>query len=201
MNEDEQCPCREGVIENPALEKTPEAGRVAEMTVCDASGCDTSIVLVRGTHVEFVTDEQVAKYGKHKLDPVRMPSDVKIHRSYVLVHDTTGRLFDPCDFYVVRWLGGRSRVNVNDPAIVDAQSYFGPDVPIRSGSVETIPSGVVWQHEARVKFIRYRRAGYDKPFEHEYAELVPLRVSERPVAWRLPLPVSCVVNDHGFVKP
>src|SRR6185503_17610052 len=165
-------------------EQTPAEGRVAEATVCDDGSCRTSQLLVRGTHIEFVSVDQLRRYGcgngtskapkECRLDPKRVPSDIRIPRSHVLVHDTTGYLLDPCEFYVVRWRGGsRRRVAPNDNderALIDAENYFinegGAPVPIRDGSVE-IPEGP-WRRVARVKFIRYRRAGYQIPFEHEY---------------------------------
>lgn len=199
-------------------EQTPLEGRVAEATVCDTGACYTSHLLVRGTHIEFVTTDQIRKYGcgngsnkaarECRLNPQRLPSDVRLPRSHVLVHDTTGRLLSKCELYVVRWRGAKSvskRHNLapNDPGIRDAEDYFvsehGEAVPIRGGSVE-IPEGP-WRRVALVKFIRYRRAGFEKPFEHEYDVPVKLEDTMRPLAWRLPLPEGCIVDNRGFVTP
>lgn len=206
--EEEVCPCEledQQLEGNPTAEVTPKEGRVAEATVCDARGCDTGILLVRGTHIDFVSTEQVQKFGRHKLDPVKMPSDVRIKRDYVLVHDTTNYLLNPCDFYILRWRGGRGVLQENaaetDQALIDAQNYFGTDMPIRGGSVDIPEKGVRWVRVGKIAFIRYRRAGYEKPFEHEYATPVDLYDCQRPLAWRLPLPTGCVVDERGFVKP
>lgn len=195
-------------------EETPAEGRLAEATVCDTGACYTSHLLVRGTHIEFVTVDQLRRYGcgngrqkapkECRLDPRRVPSDVRLPRSHVLVHDTTGYLLDKCELYVVRWRGARRRnPTSDDPAMIDAEKYFvtedGSPVPIRTGSVE-IPDGA-WRKVARVKYIRYRRAGYQTPFEHEYDVPVDLEDTMRPLAWRLPLPEGCVVDNRGFVRP
>jgi hypothetical protein len=195
-------------------EQTPAEGRLAEATVCDTGGCYTSHLLVRGTHIEFVTVDQVRKYScgsgrgrtskECRLDPKRLPSDVHLPRSHVLVHDTTGYLLDQCDLYVVRWRGARrNRSEPDGAALSDAEKYFvrldGSPVPIRTGSVE-IPEGP-WRKECLVKLIRYRRAGIEVPYEHEYAVPVELKQMSRPLAWRLPLPESCIVDNRGFVRP
>lgn len=195
-------------------ETTPAEGRVAEAIVCEEDVCQTSHMLVRGTHIEFVTVDQIRAYGcgngqskakkECRLDPARLPSDVRIPRSHVLVHDTTGQLLSKCELYVVRWRGAKTpRLQHQDPAIMDAEKYFmdqhGNPVPIRGGSVE-IPEGP-WRRVAKVKLIRYRRAGYQKPFEHEYEVPVELEDTMRPLAWRLPLPEGCVIDNRGFVRP
>jgi len=199
-------------------EETPAEGRVAEATVCDTGGCYTSHLLVRGTHIEFVSTDQIRKYGcgngtskapkECRLDPSRLPSDIRLPRSHVLVHDTTGQLLDKCELYVVKWRGakkarGQHILATGDQAIVDAENYFvgqdGRPVPIRAGSVE-IPQGP-WRPVAKIKFIRYRRAGFRKAFEHEYAVPVDLEDTMRPLAWRLPLPEGCIIDNRGFVRP
>jgi hypothetical protein len=198
---EEKCSC-----DNPAnLENfDPNAGpdpRVAEVEVCDANVCEVGHLLVRGDRVHFVSTEQARRVGETKLDPVAMPSDIKLPPSYVLVHDATGRLLEKCDIYIVRWRSSRrkqvSEIHQNDLAA--AQDYFGPNAPIRGGFVE-IPTGP-WKRVARVRFIRYSRFGFATPFEHRYDPPVDLSSTTRPLAWRLPLPEGCVIDNRGFVRP
>lgn len=193
-----------------------EAGRIAEATVCDARGCYSSHFLVRGTRIEFLSVEALRKSGAKRevrndgpggegqvyWSPRMPPADIRLPPSYVLVHDTVGALLSKCDLYVVRWRRSGSKEMSKD-ILDDAREYFvngsNQQLPLSYGSVE-IPEGP-WHRESRVALIRYRRPGFAKPFEHAYEPNVDVYYSERPLAWRLPLPAGCVVDSHGFVWP
>lgn len=187
-----------------------EAGRIADATVCDSKGCRFSHFLVRGTHIEFLSTEALRQSGakRETKDGLvywspRMPTaDIKLPKSYVLVHDTVGSILSKCDLYVVRWRRNGSQEATKD-ILDDAREYFvGEDereLPLSFGSVE-IPEGP-WTRIARVALIRYRRPGFAKPFEHAYEPAVDVYDCMRPLAWRLPLPRGCVVDSHGFVWP
>lgn len=176
--------------------------RLAQTRICDAGYCEAGDLLVRGDRISFVSTEQIRKVGRHKLDPVAMPSDVKLPNSYVVVHDPTETLLNKCDMYFVRWRNvSRNRVLTVHPELMKiARAYFGSGSEISRGTVD-IPKGP-WHRECEVQFIRYRREGDDSNhYEHEYDVPVRLMYTTRPLAWRLPLPEGCVVNAHGFVRP
>lgn len=192
--------------------------RIAEATVCDATGCDTGHLMVRGDRIGFLSQQRYkqllregytrrVEQGSVIWEPEMPDSDVKLPAGYVLVHDTTGKLLSKCDLYVLRWRGQiRSQLGtnlVNEQLLADARDYFvdadGGEIKPALGSVE-IPAGS-WTKVATVKFIRYRRAGHPKPFEHEYEPAVEVHDSSRVLAWRLPLPTGCVVDSRGFVWP
>lgn len=186
------------------------SGRLAEATVCDAKGCYSSHFLVRGTHIQFLSTEQLKRSGaKREVEdgqvywsPRMPPADIKLPPAYVLVHDTIGAVLSKCDLYVVRWRGGSHKEATKD-VLTDAHEYFiaenDQQLPLSYGSVE-IPEGP-WSRVARVALIRYRRPGFAKPFEHLYEPAVDLYDTLRPLAWRLPLPIGCRVDSHGFVWP
>ncbi len=201
MNEEEKCEC-----DNPAsvLQIDESAGpdpRIAEVEVCENNVCELGHLLVRGDHVSFVSTEQARRIGERKLDPVAMPSDIRLPPSYVLVNDASGRLLNKCDIYVVRWRTSRRREvsDVHRADLAAAQDYFGSSAQIRSGFVD-IPRGP-WKRVARVRFIRYSRFGFNKAFEHRYQAPVDLLSSIQPLAWRIPLPEGCVIDSRGFVRP
>jgi hypothetical protein len=203
MSGDKHCSCQD---QNPAnlAELDPSAGpepRIAEVEVCDSRSCETGHLLVRGDRVSFVSVEQTKRLGEKKLDPVAMPSDIRIPPSYVLVNDATGRILDKCDIYVVKWRNknGRSRAEIDSADRAAAEEYFRTGAQIRSGFVE-LPRGP-WRRVGRIRFIRYERHGFDRPFEHRYDMPVELLYSPRPLAWRLPLPEGCVIDSRGFVRP
>jgi hypothetical protein len=178
--------------------------RIAEAEVCNARECDIVHFLVRGDAISLVSTEQVqrrgglARFREANNTHPRLPADIRIPRGFVLVHDSAGRILSKCDIYILRWhKGGRKRPHDADLAM--ARDYFGSDANLGSGKVE-IPDGK-WARVARVQLIRYRRPGFRKPFEHKYDPVVDLFMSERPLAWRLPLPEGCVVDSRGFVRP
>lgn len=177
--------------------ETAEVGRVE---ICNASYCRTGDFLVRGKRAEFVSVEQVKRVGRHKLDPSAMPSDVRLPPSLVVAHDSTGKLLSPCDIYFLKWRatpGGAKRV---DPDTLRAfRGYYGNNAVPRVGEL-SMPRGR-WRRTSLIKFIRYSRAGYSVPFEHEYAEAVWLYASGDSEAWRLSLPEGCVIDSRGFVRP
>lgn len=177
------------------------AARVAK--TCDGDACTQ--LLVRGDAISFVSVEQARLVGCGKVCPMKlddeaMPSDVRLPKNYVLVHDTEGTILGKCDFYVVKWRGNGGRA-ANPDALPEAVTkYFGNETPIRAGSVE-IPDGP-WKRVCQVRFIRYRRHGYhEKGFEHEWAAPQWLYVCERPLAWKVPLPAGCQVTEKGFERP
>lgn len=186
-----------------------EAGKVAEAEVCDECSCAVSHLLVRGDVISFVSVEQTKLKGplsdEEKRNERKLPSDIKIPRNYVLVHDTTGTILDRCDMYVVRWRktsvrnASNMRTDMNEEALRNAQQYFGAD-DLRFGSVD-IPKGP-WHRVARIKHIRYRRVGvHSASYDHEYEVPVDLLYCKKPLAWRLPLPNGCIVDERGFVWP
>lgn len=176
--------------------------KIAKATVCDSQECLPADLLVRGTHIEFVSVEQVRAVGRHKLDYYKMPSDIRVPAEFVLVQDTTGSVLRRCDFYVVRARSSASRVlAVNHEQVLrDAREYFGNDTRMSSAKVD-IPKGP-WHRLGKVQFIRYRRWGNAKGFyEHEYEPSVDLFGTRSPSALRLALPDGCVVDSRGFGKP
>jgi hypothetical protein len=198
--EEEKCEC-----ENPAAvsDIDPSVGgeaRVAEVEVCDDRSCELAHFLVRGDHVSFVSERQAERVGEHKLDPAKMPSDIVLPSSYVIVHDAVGRLLSKCDVYVLKWVRGKPQTDseVRRADLRVARDYFGPRASIRSGSV-ALPSGN-WAPKALVRFIRYRRFGFAIPFEHRYDPPVEL-MQTASRAYRLPLPEGCVIDNRGFVRP
>lgn len=195
--------------------------KLAEATVCDDVACRTGHLLVRGDRVSFLSVQRWRELQRrgYKREVVKgdviwspeMPdSDVELPPSYVLVHDTSGNLLSKCDLYVLRWRaqnGKKSARNsteeISRKILSDAQEYFVSEnnVELRPGfgHVE-IPEGS-WKKVANVQFIRYRRPGFVKPFEHDYDPAVEVHDCMRPLAWRLPLPSGCVVDSRGFVWP
>lgn len=192
---------------------TQQAGRVAEAEVCESGTCNVGNLLVRGDRVSFVSCEKwkrlkTAGYrrreeGGRVIWTPRVPnSDVKLPRGHVVVHDTTGNLLSQCDLYIVKWHSktGISSSELPHDELRVAREYYGDNVPIKCGSVD-IPQGP-WRKVGKVKFIRYFRAGQQQDtYEHEYEPAVLLCDSSRPLAWRLALPIGCVVDDRGFVWP
>lgn len=184
-----------------------EAGKIAEATLCDTRECRTSDLLVRGNKISFVSIEQTKRVGVHKLDDVAMPSDVKLPPKLVLVHDTVGKLLQRCDLYVLPWKNLRNnhgaKMAPNKLLLEHAEAYFVDEedyaLPIVRGSVK-IPRDS-WKKLARVKFIRYHRPGFTKLFEHEYEVPVDVWGANHELAFRLPLPTGCVVDERGFVWP
>lgn len=176
--------------------------RLATTKICEDGYCELGELLVRGDRISFVSVEQVQRVGKHKRDPVAMPSDVVLPPSYVVVHDPTAALLNQCDMHFVKWRNERRKraPSVRPELIQIARAYFGSRSTIVRGTVD-IPKGP-WHRECEVQFIRYRREGDDnRDYEHEYDVPVRLMYSTRPLAWRLPLPEGCIVNAHGFVRP
>lgn len=197
------------------------SARIAEATVCDNSGCYTGHLMVRGDQVSFLSVQRwsaLQRQGyKREVDkgdviwtPEMPESDVKLPAGYVLVHDTTGEILNKCDLYVLKWRGktgsnpAKSDTgSINEQLLRDAREYFvaesGRELTPGHGAVE-IPEGS-WTKVASVQFVRYRRPGFPKPFEHDYDPAVDVYDCMRPLAWRLPLPSGCVVDSRGFVWP
>jgi hypothetical protein len=175
--------------------------RLAATKVCDSGTCDIGYFLVRGDRISFVSVEQVRAVGRHKLDAVEMPSDIRLPASFVLVHDATGELLSKCDLYVLKWTKGAPfrLPRVQQSEAQAARDYFGNNARIHTGTV-LLPSAK-WTRTARVAFIRYRRYGYKVPLEHEYNPPVWIYSCKRPLAWRIALPEGCVIDSRGFVHP
>jgi hypothetical protein len=177
------------------------SGRLAAAEVCDAGSCQTSHLLVRGDRISFVSVEQAKRVGDHPLDERKMPSDITLPADFVLVHDTSGLLFDRCHMHIVRWRGGRKKLNgAREKDVQVAHTYFGRNVAINVGEVE-VPEGP-WSRVAKVKYIRYRRQGNAKGnYEHPFDPPVFLYSTQRPLSWKLKLPNGCIVDERGFVRP
>lgn len=175
--------------------------------------CDLGFMLIRGDHVSFVSEEKwlrlkAAGYKRVEEDgrviwTPRVPKpDIAIPRGYVLIHDTRGNLLSKCDLYIVKWHNAASILLSDLPhqQLKAAQTYFGAQTPIKCGRVD-IPDGP-WRELGPVRFIRYFRAGKQQDdYEHEFDPPVDLCDQKQPLAWRLPLPDLCVVDDRGFVWP
>lgn len=178
-------------------------GRIAEAEVCNSAMCTISNHLVRGDQIEFVSAEQVRRFGRHPLDDEAMPSDIKLPKSYVLV-DPDGVFFPRCNFYVVQWHGGSGSLSdVDQKDIKIAQDYFGADHPVRVGQIEMPELDTSWKRQAKIEFIRYRRQGkLAGAYEHPYNPPVYLYATKSgPLAWKVVLPSGCVVDSRGFVRP
>jgi len=177
--------------------------QIAKTTVCDSRECRRTNLLVRGTHIEFVSVEQVRRVGRHKLDYYAMPSDAVIPAEFVLVQDTSGEVLRRCDFYIVRAKSSGTIVpqDTNDKVLRDAEDYFRGGRRLSTTNVD-IPNGP-WHRLGKIQFIRYRRWGHAKGFyEHEYSPTVALEQTGRgSIAWRLPLPNGCQVDSRGFGWP
>lgn len=172
-------------------------------------------LLIRGDKVSFVSAEQAKRTGIHKLDEGKMPSDIKLKRDFVIVHDTEATLFNKCDFHIVKWKSGRqpNDEGMTEEELKAAQGYFGEEARLKTGKVE-VPAGP-WKKVTKVRVIRYTRYGvkavsadnfeFDPKghvdFEHIFSEAVSLEVCRSPLAWKLPLPSGCSVTPHGFVVP
>jgi hypothetical protein len=158
---------------------------------------------VRGDYISFVSVEQAKNVGcgpdycPMALNDKAMPPDIKLPAGFVLVHDASGGVFNKCDFYCVRWHGAiREKVEISPADREIARRYFKNARP-QVGEVDT-PVGP-WRRICKVKFIRYRRPGYPRGFEHPYDPAVWLYGCDN--ALKLSLPGGCVVDDRGFVWP
>lgn len=183
--------------------------RVAE--ACNSKLC--AHLLVRGDQIEFVSLERAKQIGcgpgscPTALDEKAMPSDIKLPRGYVLVHDTTGDLLSRCELYVVKYHQTRvnnvEKLHKND--VEAARTYFSMgDNPTDTIHLQTgrvfMPKGP-WKRVAKIRLIRYRRHNYQLGFEHLYDPPVWLYKSESSRSWKLSLPSGCVVHEEGFVRP
>ena len=195
--------------------------RVAQAVVCATGTCYAGHMLVRGDRISFVSVEQVRRTGWHPRDERRMPSDITAPEDFVVVHDTTGALLSRCDFHIVRWSPKKAsrHPTFSHQTRDDVMRYFGDGVRVALGSID-IPEGP-WRPIGKIAVIRYRRIGKAKivlegqpgqdehdpeeivvrNFEHKYDPSVSLLYSHRPLAWRLPLPEGCIVDERGFVRP
>ena len=190
-----------------------QPGRVAEAEVCETGMCDLGFMLIRGDRVSFVSEEKMTRLkaagfkrveenGRVIWTPRVPKADIVLPRGYVVVHDTHGVLLSKCDLYIVKWhsSGGLMPADLPHQQLKAAQSYYGAKTPIKCGQVD-IPEGP-WRELGRVSFIRYFRAGEQQDnYEHEFDPPVDLCDTKQPLAWRLPLPEGCSVDDRGFVWP
>lgn len=190
--------------------------QIVEAEVCETGLCSVGHLLVRGDRVSFVSVEQLKKSGAKRTvngdgrviwDPEPPKSDVNsISSSYVVVHDTSGRLLSSCDLYIVKWhriymRASNGAEEISPEAIAAAKKYYGRNVSIRVGSVE-IPEGPWSRITGKMALIRYRRYGVDADdYEHVWEPSVSLYDCGHPMSWRLPLPEGCLVDERGFVRP
>lgn len=187
---------------------------VVEAEVCETGLCNIGHLLVRGDRVSFVSVEQLEKSGAKRTvddgrvywDPAPPKSDVVMEKGYVVVHDPSGALLSSCDLYVVKWhriyTSSVSDVDEVSPEVLAAaKEYYGAKTPISVGSVE-FPEGPWSRIAGKMALIRYRRYGVDQDdYEHVWDPSVSLFICKHPIAFRLPLPEGCVVDERGFVRP
>lgn len=121
--------------------------------------------------------------------------------TFVILHDVTGKDLRRCDFYIVRAQAGTGDdLIVSDSVYDTAIAYFANDAELKEILVD-IPGGP-WNRIGEVHAIRYRRKGkHAGDYEHPYDPPVVLYRCERPHAYRLRLPDSCIVDERGFVSP
>jgi len=188
-------------------------GRVAEAEICESGLCNVGNLLVRGDKVSFLSVERYQEFqksggsrreedGRVIWEPEMPASDVVLPGGYVVVHDTTGNLLSKCDLYIVKWysLQGVSVSDLPHRELSAARKYYGAKTPIKVGSVD-VPDGS-WSEVGDVQFIRYFRAGHAQDtYEHMFDPPVKVYDCDSPLAWRLPLPEGCIVDDRGFVWP
>jgi hypothetical protein len=143
--------------------------------------------LVKGDQVSFVR----ARDGH----VIYMPP------SHVMVHDVHGELVRTCDLYVVPYVHTRNGASDSDKSLrKKAEEYYGKTTPLEMGTVDVPTQG--WHRVAATYAIRYRRMGKHKGlYQHEFAELPWLEQNRSTLAFRLPLPDGCVLNDRGIVWP
>lgn len=192
--------------------------RIARAQQCDDQGCDVAHLLVRGTHVSFISTEAAKKYAKQNggripratdeygvettTDERVVHPDIVIPTDFVLVHDTKAALLNRCELYLLRWRkGGAGDTSLIHPDDVQAaHDYFGSGYQLQHGSVE-LPDGK-WERVAKVAFIRYTRQGqHAAKYEHEFEPPAWIYDCTRPLSWKLKLPNGCIVDDRGFVRP
>ena len=143
-------------------------------------------VLVKGTHVWFVTDTG----GK-----VRMPT------SYGMCHDPEGTDRARCEVFFCAF----RRTGKVAELTRKARNYLGPDYVGHVTKIDVPRDG--WHEVARVKTIRYRRWGdvgirsANEEFRHEFRS-APLPLSKSGRCYRIELgAVFCLLDDRGFIFP
>lgn len=129
---------------------------------------------------------------------------LKFPIAFVCAHDPTGEFLRPCDFYIAKFLPETIPVHdayEDSESYTAAERYFGGATRILKGSLE-LPDGA-WQRVGLFDEIGYRRRGDRKGlYQHNYAESVPLyECKGRVRAWRIRLPVDCITDERGFVRP
>ena len=190
---------------------------------CERKG-ECAQLRVNGDHVSLVSVEHFRKTGiKHeniferkeqlwyrfpdgheaRLSDV-LRSDIRsIPKGYVLAHDSTGAILDPCEFFILKWRSG-AKMAPRPEEVREAEAYFGEGKKIRRGRVQ-IPQGK-WRKICRIAVIRYTRYGdlagdYEHPYDLYYEKPVWLFILNRPLAFKLRLPDGCLVDERGFVRP
>jgi len=143
--------------------------------------------LVKGDEVSFVR--------KRDGHVIYMPAD------FVMVHDVHGELVRSCDLFVVHYQHGRNGTSQSDVSLKKkAVDYYGKNTPLETGAVDVPIDG--WHRVAATYEIRYRRMGKHKGlYSHVFSELPWLEQCRHTLAFKLPLPDGCVLNERGIVWP
>jgi hypothetical protein len=131
-------------------------------------------------------------------------SVVELPKSFVLLHDPSGKLIDKCTLVCCRCSLQSRLVHTIPSRIHDyVVDYFGSDAVLVKGTVE-IPKGP-WHPLGTVKEIRYDRHGqYEDAFYHPFSDSDPgveLFRQGKGSAYLLVLPGGCKVDARGFVWP
>jgi len=143
----------------------------------------------------LIKGDQVSFIRKRDGHVIYMPP------SFVMVHDVHGELVRSCDLYVVPYAHRENGTSSSDKSLLrKAQEYYGKKTPLETGTVDVPTTG--WHRVAATYKIQYRRMGNHKGlYEHEFSELPWLEQCRNTLAFKLPLPDGCVLNERGIVWP
>jgi hypothetical protein len=121
--------------------------------------------------------------------------------SHVMVHDVHGELARTCDLFIVPYAHVKNGTSDSDKSLRSkAVDYYGKQTPLETGTIDVPTTG--WHRVAATYAIRYRRMGRHRGlYEHDFSELPWLEQSRDALAYKLPLPEGCVLNERGIVWP
>lgn len=157
------------------------------------------MLLVKGDHVSFLLND-----GREARPPAR----------HGLMHDVDGpgpKMLPRHVFLIGRYTRGATAKNSD--VSWEAEKYLGRDYEAKRGHAE-LPdkrarfSVVGWTFCGLVKRIYYMRTGYLRlPMKHDFRSrqfiVIPVstKLYRRGQWFRLQLPVTCRINERGFVSP